>query len=316
MWYVPTLAYYLWYLVIFGGNDFSSASFVVERKNKKSSSELPTNPLDFSAAVLVVIFIVIHAAKGRETRPEEAAHDQGQGLSEVRRNRPIRFIGRRRRRRRRRRRACSCHWPSRRSFFIYPPIFLPPTSTVLPSSVHSLVASSFGRVAYNILLTTKKKTKRKTEYKYNNRLVNEAAYYENEVLENESKLEMMKADDVKYDRYDIKKFQEVLSESHMMIPDSKCRRDRALADLKEYVLLLRKDATEGGGGYGESDGDDGADLMTCDWMVEAIKMLGDGIGSSYDGEEGVGGGRCGGSNVEGGDVAVTAVDGLAEGEEF
>lgn len=150
---------------------------------------------------------------------------------------------------------------------------------------------------------------------YNNRLVNEAAYYENEVLENESKLESMKADDVKYDRYDIKKFQEVLSESHMMIPDSTCRRDRALADLKEYVLLLRKEATDGGGILG-LDGDDGADLMTCDWMVEAIKMLGDGIGLSDDGEEGGGAGRCGGSNDESGDVALTAVDGLAEGEEF
>jgi hypothetical protein len=53
--------------------------------------------------------------------------------------------------------------------------------------------------------------------------------------------------------------------------------------------------------------------MTCEWMNEAIKMLGGGCGLLDDGEGG--GGRCGG-NDEGGDVALTVVDGLAEGEEF
>jgi tubulin-specific chaperone A len=117
-------------------------------------------------------------------------------------------------------------------------------------------------------------------------------YYENEVVENEAKLQQMKDDNG--DKYDIKKFQEVLSESHMMIPDSINRRDKALVDLREFLALLK---TEEVGN---------ADLMTCEWMGEARKILGE---SGLDNEEG-------GCSDEGGDVAVTAVDGLAEGEEF
>jgi tubulin-specific chaperone A len=58
----------------------------------------------------------------------------------------------------------------------------------------------------------------------------EAAYYEQEVKENESTLEEMKSEN--RDPYDIKKFQEVLDESHMMIPDSKSRLKQTLAKLK------------------------------------------------------------------------------------
>jgi len=95
------------------------------------------------------------------------------------------------------------------------------------------------------------------------------------------------------DQYDIKKFQEVVGESQMMIPDSIGRRDKALEDLKEFVALLKKD---------ESGNDE---LMKCEWMVEANKIVGVGVS---DGD----------SKVDGndGDVAETAVEGLADGEAF
>ena len=124
------------------------------------------------------------------------------------------------------------------------------------------------------------------------RLVKEATYYESEVKENEAKIEQMK--DENREKHDIKYFQEVLSESHMMIPDSTNRRDKALVDLLEFVALLKK----------EEEGN--ADLMGCEWMDEAHKIL---VASGLHNEEG-------GHGDEGGDVAVTAVDGLAEGEEF
>jgi len=98
--------------------------------------------------------------------------------------------------------------------------------------------------------------------------------------------------DEKRDPYDIKKFQEVLGESHMMIPDSCCRRDKQLGDLKDFVALLKK----------EEGGND--ELMGCQWMDEASKILGD----SGEKEEG--------QTAEGDEVAVTAVEGLAEGEAF
>jgi tubulin-specific chaperone A len=127
------------------------------------------------------------------------------------------------------------------------------------------------------------------------RLVKEAAYYVDEVHENETKLEQMKNNND--DKYDIKKFQEVLAESHMMIPDSINRRDNALVDLKEYVSLLKKE--EGGN----------VEVMECEWMNEANKILGE-SGLVDDT-------ACKGEDREGDDVAVlTAVDDLAEGEEF
>jgi len=107
--------------------------------------------------------------------------------------------------------------------------------------------------------------------------------------ENETKLQQMK--DENKDQYDIKKFQEVVGESQMMIPDSISRRDKALEDLKEFVALLKND--EG----------NNTDLMQCEWMVEANKIVGvSNADSKVDGNDG--------------DVAETAVDGLAEGEEF
>mmetsp|Transcript_15613 Transcript_15613/g.19042 ORF Transcript_15613/g.19042 Transcript_15613/m.19042 type:complete len:110 (+) Transcript_15613:111-440(+) len=65
------------------------------------------------------------------------------------------------------------------------------------------------------------------------RLAKEVAYYEKEVKENEEKLARMKADGK--DPYDIKKFEEVLGESHMMIPDSQNRYKKTLDDLKEFM---------------------------------------------------------------------------------
>ena len=90
------------------------------------------------------------------------------------------------------------------------------------------------------------------------------------------------------DPYDIKKFQEVLSESHMMIPDSICRRDKALADLKEFLATVT---------------DEGLDEN--EWMVQAKQMLSD----ADLNEEKV-------EKDAGGEVVQTSVDGLAEGEAF
>jgi tubulin-specific chaperone A len=65
------------------------------------------------------------------------------------------------------------------------------------------------------------------------RLVKEVAYYQQEVKENEAKLQTMK--DKGKDPYDIKKFDEVLGESLMMIPDSKRRLKESLEDLGLFL---------------------------------------------------------------------------------
>ena len=94
--------------------------------------------------------------------------------------------------------------------------------------------------------------------------------------------------DEQKDPYDIKKFEEVLGESQMMIPESIGRRDKALDDLRDFVSVLEKDEAEN------------SDLMTCEWMVEAKKLAPSETKTADEGE----------------DVAITAVDGLAEGEAF
>ena len=58
-------------------------------------------------------------------------------------------------------------------------------------------------------------------------------YYKQEVKENEQKLAEMKAN--KQDPYDIKKFEEVLGESYMMVPDSSARLKQTLQDLADYI---------------------------------------------------------------------------------
>ena len=82
----------------------------------------------------------------------------------------------------------------------------------------------------------------------------EVAYYEKEVLENEAKLEEMKAE--KRDPYDIKKFQEVLDESYMMIPDSKGRLKLSLEDLASYT-----------------DSSEVEDLKSNEWYIQAKELL-------------------------------------------
>jgi len=134
-----------------------------------------------------------------------------------------------------------------------------------------------------ILLQTHTLTHRNAVRK---RLVKESAYYKKETKENEQQLQKMK--DEQKDPYDIKKFEEVVGESQMMIPESISRRDKALDDLREFVSVLEKDEA------------DNNELMTCEWMVEAKKLA-----------------PSANNNAGGGDdIAITAVDGLAEGEAF
>ncbi len=117
------------------------------------------------------------------------------------------------------------------------------------------------------------------------------------MIENEAKLQAMK--DANKDPHDIKKFQEVLGESQMMIPVSITSRDRALEELKEYVTMLNDE---------ESDNND---LMKCEWMDEARKLLG--LGERCEGGKG---GEMRNEDGEEGDIAVTSVSGLEDGEAF
>ena len=87
-----------------------------------------------------------------------------------------------------------------------------------------------------------------------NSLVKEVAYYEKEVLENEAQLEDMKAKN--QDPYDIKKFQEVLDESYMMIPDSKGRLKQALEDLQSYTESSEVES-----------------LQSNEWFIQAKDLL-------------------------------------------
>lgn len=64
------------------------------------------------------------------------------------------------------------------------------------------------------------------------RLIKEVAFYQDEVKENEKKLQEMM--DHQKDEHDIKKFKEVLGESHMMVPDSEKRLKQALGDLRDF----------------------------------------------------------------------------------
>lgn len=85
------------------------------------------------------------------------------------------------------------------------------------------------------------------------RLMKEVQYYKDEVKENEMKLAKMKEE--QKDEYDIKKFQEVLDESIMMVPDSETRLEKALDDLKQFM-----------------DGDSCKELNN-EWMDKAQALL-------------------------------------------
>lgn len=82
----------------------------------------------------------------------------------------------------------------------------------------------------------------------------EVDYYHKEVKENESTLEEMKS--ANRDPFDIKKFQEVLDESYMMVPDSRNRLQRSLEDLADFL-----------------NGSDMESLTSSEWYREAKELL-------------------------------------------
>lgn len=74
------------------------------------------------------------------------------------------------------------------------------------------------------------------------RLLKEHEYYKKEVQENKAILQQMK-DDQK-DPHDIKRFEQVLGESHMMVPDSAKRLQASLEDLHEFMTTYENTASE------------------------------------------------------------------------
>ena len=94
----------------------------------------------------------------------------------------------------------------------------------------------------------------------------EVSYYQQEVIENEGKLKEMK--DQNKNPYDIKKFQEVLGESYMMIPDSKNRLEQAISDLATYM-----ESAEVKGLAAETTDDDDNDNDNDEWYVKAQELL-------------------------------------------
>lgn len=119
-------------------------------------------------------------------------------------------------------------------------------------------------------------------------LLKEVSYYKAEVKENEAKLEEMKGDSDK-DAYDVKRFEQVLGESYMMVPDSTKRLQRALCDLSTFM-----------------SGDDVLVNTTGEWYQTAEQLLRE---NNYplDKRQAVDDGVV---------VAETSVDDLADGESF
>mmetsp|Transcript_22939 Transcript_22939/g.40975 ORF Transcript_22939/g.40975 Transcript_22939/m.40975 type:complete len:143 (-) Transcript_22939:98-526(-) len=76
------------------------------------------------------------------------------------------------------------------------------------------------------------------------RMAKEVAYYQKEAGENEARVQGMK--DEGKDIHDIKKAEEVLQESYMMIPDSKNRFQKSLEDLLDHVREFAADPTVAG----------------------------------------------------------------------
>lgn len=66
------------------------------------------------------------------------------------------------------------------------------------------------------------------------RLLKEVAHYKDEVRANEIKLDAIKRDSSK-DRYDIKRYEELLNESYIMVPDSSKRLQLSISDLSSYI---------------------------------------------------------------------------------
>jgi tubulin-specific chaperone A len=100
------------------------------------------------------------------------------------------------------------------------------------------------------------------------RLQKEVSYYHKEIQENEARLADMKADTSKFDAYDIKRFQQVLDESYMMIPDSQRRYQQSLQDLKNYILELKDNVTDDDSTSSEAK----KDALAGEWY-EASQLL-------------------------------------------
>jgi tubulin-specific chaperone A len=114
-------------------------------------------------------------------------------------------------------------------------------------------------------------------------MIKEVNYYKEEVKENEAKLAEMKANN--QDPYDIKKFEEVLGESYMMVPDSSTRLKQTLEDLASYIES--SEVTD--------------DVKGSEWYKQAVDLL-EQEKSRYEDKSYV--------------LEETKVDDLAEGEAF
>eukprot|EP01036_Dinobryon_divergens_P024672 gene24672-33143_t len=73
------------------------------------------------------------------------------------------------------------------------------------------------------------------------RMVKEVSSYEKEVIQNEAKVQKMRDDNK--DEYDIRKQEEVLQESYMMIPDSKSRLEQTIEDLSALLDEIGEDSS-------------------------------------------------------------------------
>jgi tubulin-specific chaperone A len=122
------------------------------------------------------------------------------------------------------------------------------------------------------------------------------AYYKEEVKENELKLEEMKSNCDK-DAYDVKRFEQVLGESYMMVPDSTKRLQRALEDLSAFI---RNDDDENEASVAFVD-------KTGEWFQTAEQLLRENYHQTGQNNDG-----CGNNEI----VAETSVDDLADGEAF
>merc|ERR1719263_1870863 len=71
------------------------------------------------------------------------------------------------------------------------------------------------------------------------RMIKEAAYYKKEAGQNEARVQKMKDDGI--DPWTVKKAEEVLGESYMMIPDSEKRLKESIEDLFAFMQEFGED---------------------------------------------------------------------------
>ena len=115
-------------------------------------------------------------------------------------------------------------------------------------------------------------------------------YYKQEVIENEMKLEEMKKDTTK-DQYDIKRYEQVLGESYMMVPDSTKRLQQAYDDLSEFLI---------------TNSQDGILNEQGEWYIQAKEILLKNVDTNSNSND----------NTTTNEPQVTKVDDLVEGEAF